>query len=861
MIKINNLIKEYKMGRRGKCVALKGINLNIQDAGLVFILGKSGSGKSTLLNLIGGLDSITKGTICVNGNEISKFKEGSLCNYRNNHIGFIFQDYHLIEELTIYENIVISLNLNKEKDEGLVKEALKRVDLEGYEKRYPRELSGGERQRIAIARAIIKKPHVILADEPTGNLDNNTATSIVALLKELSKECLILIVSHNTNDAYKYGDRVISLSDGNVINDVSRNKEYHDDVIIDNKELFYPSDRLLNDEDIECINNNIKDINKFVRITDKYIPTEVALEEDSKVDIKKGNLSFIETLKLSLRFLKSKIFRISLSSLISSAIIVILALALTIVTFDSGDMIGNELSNFGSKDVVYKKTDFKDPTVKHNQSYILGVEEGDIEDFYEAGYEGNIYKLYSSSLYMTNNNLNRFMNSEYFNKTSPYPTCTLGTLVCNEEYVRERFGDFKLLAEADVYEKGGFYITDYVADAIMLNLNYKSYESILGKYKPVKAIYGYVNGIIETNYKVKYEGVLKNLATMNSNQLKEYVSSKEYQEFYDYVSYYLGITYSFEPDYAKYNSESILCDWLCSMYNLNIHYNGKEYESNQYYIYYDEKLQLEGNECILNYSQYNAIFGTNYTTSNLNTFKPHTIVVDFYYNGDTEQERLIKSVEFNITKLVSNLVSIGCISEEVFKELAPYNVVNYGLYFDNISDVDIISSQALESGYSLKSYVASGLVTMTKAVDVFIPIFRLIAIVLCAGIILILTNFGIKMIKDKYHDIGILKALGTSNITIGLIFGIQVVLIAIFTIVLSTIGYLVFIDIANDVLIASLRELAKSHVVIDLDFLTFKGSVALIDTLLILGLTLVSLIIPFIKIRNIKPVKIIKTKE
>lgn len=117
------------------------------------------------------------------------------------------------------------------------------------------------------------------------------------------------------------------------------------------------------------------------------------------------------------------------------------------------------------------------------------------------------------------------------------------------------------------------------------------------------------------------------------------------------------------------------------------------------------------------------------------------------------------------------------------------------------------------------------------------------------------------MIKDKYHDIGILKALGTSNITIGLIFGIQVALIAIFTIVLSTLGYLVFIDIANDVLIASFRELAKSHVVIDLDFLTFKGSVALIDTLLILGLTLVSLIIPFIKIRNIKPLKIIKTKE
>ena len=216
MICISNLVKVYKSKKRKTCKALDNINLVLPDGGLVFVLGKSGSGKSTLFNLVGGLDNITSGNIIVDGNDISTFKENEYCNYRNNHIGFIFQDYHLIDELTVFENICLSLNLKKEEDKNKVLESLEKVDLSGYENRYPTELSGGERQRVAIARAIVKKPRIILADEPTGNLDTVTSTQIIELLKSLSKECLILIVSHNKNDAYKYGDRIIELSKGKI---------------------------------------------------------------------------------------------------------------------------------------------------------------------------------------------------------------------------------------------------------------------------------------------------------------------------------------------------------------------------------------------------------------------------------------------------------------------------------------------------------------------------------------------------------------------------------------------------------------------------------------------------------------------
>lgn len=205
----------------------------------------------------------------------------------------------------------------------------------------------------------------------------------------------------------------------------------------------------------------------------------------------------------------------------------------------------------------------------------------------------------------------------------------------------------------------------------------------------------------------------------------------------------------------------------------------------------------------------------------------------------------------------------GClaINKTDFTKIQAQNSFCYGLYFDNVSDVVILNEVADKNGYTLNSFIASGLVTMTKAVDVFIPIFKLIAVVLCVGIVLILVNLSVKMIKDKYHDIGILKAIGTSNKTIAITFGFQIILIAVLTIIFSTLGYFLFIDLANDVLIASLRELASSMLVLDLDFLSFKGVVVLIDIVLIILLSIVSLIAPLLKIRSIKPVKIIKAKE
>ena len=185
----------------------------------------------------------------------------------------------------------------------------------------------------------------------------------------------------------------------------------------------------------------------------------------------------------------------------------------------------------------------------------------------------------------------------------------------------------------------------------------------------------------------------------------------------------------------------------------------------------------------------------------------------------------------------------------------------YGLYFDGTEGINKVLDIAEERNFEHESLAIEAVYTMTKAVDVFIPIFELVAIFLCIGVVFILMNFASKMINDKMHDIGIMKALGTKNGSIATVFGMQVLLIVILTCVMATLGYFLFIGVANDVLIESLKRLAPGMVMMDLEFLTFVPEIAVENGILVCILSFVAMIIPMIKIKAIKPVKIIKTKE
>ena len=202
MLEIINLKKTYKTKQGVKTHALNGVSLKFPETGLVFLLGKSGSGKSTLLNICGGLDSPTEGEIIIKERSSKAFSQTDFDSYRNTFVGFIFQEYNILYEFSVEDNIALALELQgKPKDINAINSLLAEVDLEGLGKRKPNTLSGGQRQRIAIARALIKSPEIIMADEPTGALDSTTGKQVFDTLKKLSKDKLIIVVSHDRDFA------------------------------------------------------------------------------------------------------------------------------------------------------------------------------------------------------------------------------------------------------------------------------------------------------------------------------------------------------------------------------------------------------------------------------------------------------------------------------------------------------------------------------------------------------------------------------------------------------------------------------------------------------------------------------------
>ena len=218
MIRFENVSKEYRSKKGGSTKALTDININLNNKGLIFIIGKSGSGKSTLLNILGGLDSKTSGKIYIDNKDIDSFKEKDFDSYRNTYIGFIFQDFNLLEEYNVFDNVMLSAKLQKKKvDKEEILNLLNRLGLKGLEYRNINELSGGQKQRVGIARALIKNPKIILADEPTGNLDSISSKETFKLLKEISKEKLVVVVSHDLENANTYADKILELQDGKAI--------------------------------------------------------------------------------------------------------------------------------------------------------------------------------------------------------------------------------------------------------------------------------------------------------------------------------------------------------------------------------------------------------------------------------------------------------------------------------------------------------------------------------------------------------------------------------------------------------------------------------------------------------------------
>lgn len=285
MLQIQHICKEYRTGNLVQ-KALDDVSLNLRDNEFVAILGPSGSGKTTLLNIIGGLDRYDSGDLIINGISTKKYKDRDWDSYRNHTIGFVFQSYNLIPHQTVLSNVELALTISgigKEERRKRAIDALKKVGLGEQLHKRPSQMSGGQMQRVAIARALVNDPDILLADEPTGALDSDTSIQVMDLLKEVAKDRLVVMVTHNPELAEEYATRIVNLRDGKIRSD-----------------------------------------------TDEYIVDEQILKEPEHKNMGKSSMSFLTALALSFNNLKTKKARTLLTSFAGSIGIIGIALILAL---------------------------------------------------------------------------------------------------------------------------------------------------------------------------------------------------------------------------------------------------------------------------------------------------------------------------------------------------------------------------------------------------------------------------------------------------------------------------------------------------------------------------------------------------
>lgn len=846
--------------------ALKDVTLELNDKGMVFVLGKSGSGKSTLLNLIGGLDKISSGKIDVDGNVISSYSEHQLVDYRNSCIGFIFQDHHLIDDLTVFQNVKLALELKRINNDDLVRSSLEQVGLSGYGDRYPRELSGGERQRVAIARAIVKRPRIILADEPTGNLDGKNAAEVMRILKTLSKECLVLTVSHNTSEVRANADRIIELSDGNIISDMTRNNNYNESVSLENTTLSVPGDRPMTETDVAFINENLEhskiksfrvSANKFETTVDRRFPART-------LPIEKKRLTLGRVFTLSFTFLKTKVARIFSVAIPLSLILLIIMLSQAYINFDGNRIIADRMERAGETSFVLSKVISLDGINKNARRYPGTVTPEDYEAFLSTGFTDPLYPILSVSVPVTTH-----MNSAGVRTTAfSYGVAaneSLGTIVVKEEFLKEKLGYLEYMARVRTPEPLGVYITDYLADMILsTNGLYKgkTYVDLVGFYSPNESNVGsiFINGIIKTDYKTRYAELIDRVTVKKETDIATLYNDEQFQKLTSELYSFLAYSFSFNENYLTETQTSEAAQLRSYAWSHKLFFNSKtEYTIPNGTVTYNEQSALSSTQAVMGYKMYNAIFGTDYNPDTLKSFTPHTTSLAQFSYYDTE----------NKTPLFETTVEIVGLSAgdgmEVSADLLAFFNKNHvretGIYFDGVTHLSDILAIAESRDFIQDSVTLEGILTLNRCVRLFILIFRLVNVALCAAVVFIFISFSTKMIRDKLHDIGILKALGTNSAAINTIFGLQIGLIAVFTCLSAVLGYYFLIEPANNLFIISLREMVPSQLVLDLNVLVFLPKVVWETVALIAVLAIVSLLFPMSGISRIQPVKIINTRE
>lgn len=562
MIRIEKLNKYFNRHRKNELHVINNTSLTLEDSGLVALLGPSGSGKTTLLNAIGGLDKVKSGHIYIDGKKITSKWTYQVDRLRNLNIGYIFQDYKLVENLSVYENVALVLKMigikNKKEIDKRVTYVLEKVGMYRYRKRPANMLSGGERQRVGIARAIVKNPNIIIADEPTGNLDSKNSIEIMNIIKAISKDRLVILVTHEVNLAKFYASRIIEISDGKIVNDYLNDHDNELDYAVDNR--FYLKDfehhsRIEEDAfsfDIYSDKKEKINLDIIVKNNNLYIRNNTSqkievIDNESNIEIvndhfKKMDRKTLEKYQFDFENIIDKNQRLKYSSIFNPLTFVtngfkkvfgysLIKKLLLIGFFLSGCFIMLSASRIAANLKVEDK-DF----IRINRNY-LTIETNKVKEIDYLNYEkeeGIYYAIPTNSLIDFNVKLDEYYQMVNYNRTLS------GSLASMEMIDKEDIIMGRMPENSDEIVVDKLAITNMYSDNLSKMLGFTKIEEMLGKELVVPAlaslkivgitdlespsIYVAKEKMLPILYNNKTSGEMHSDQEMNTNKYQDYLA-------------------------------------------------------------------------------------------------------------------------------------------------------------------------------------------------------------------------------------------------------------------------------------------------------------------------------------------------
>ena len=862
MIKIDKVSRVYDGETPVR--ALDEVNFTLPEKGMVFVVGKSGSGKSTLLNVLAGFDKPTSGRIYFNNKKISDFTNRELDYYRNSTIGFVFQDYCLIETFNAYQNIKMSFDYKNEKtNRQELDKILDSVGMKGYGKRLPKQLSAGQKQRVAIARCLAKNPKVILADEPTGNLDSKTTVQILDLLKEISKDRLIVVVSHNKNDAYKYGDRIIEMSNGQIKSYKYRNENFFNEYVSLENEITLPAKGRLSEDQLQEVNDKIKSSKgkvKLKRGLDEFLDINSQDESDKDYKNEPTKMGFFNLLKYSWLFFKNHILSFMLVVMIVICLIVTLSISVQFSNYN-GELQYQEIIEENNMDsIVLRQLTADEIATGEIKEFNAELKEETISKILDKYDDLKYYNMYAYNIPINGNFASERITMKAVSK-GVVKACN-SLIECDIELLRNIFNveqniEIPLKAGQIKEDGNGIIITDYLADCLMVRYfinGLKTYEDLIKEETYLIKNYAVkIDAIIDTGYAVKYKDIIEEIKGGSTIEVTD-----EYSEIMELILSSYSYVYTLNSNYYTnyYNAlKEIVPNTQSSsyyyIYNADYETETMNLESPTYKMYFRE--ELKGNEIWMSYADYNALFNTNCSAKDMSEFVPKTIKIKLYDSDNS----IFYEQEFEIVDLQTNTYY----SYEVREKVMPKVFRKTGIYVTNHDNLGELVSYAIDSDLLVDNSRMSVVQKAIAVVAVFEELFTLLLVLMIIAIIVLVVIHTINTYNKNIYNIGVSKSMGAHMFELSYIFSIQMIVFGLLIVVGSMIADYYSTNIINDIIANAIPRIVNIPGSNTITYLKYNPAITSITSGAIMLLTMGSISVPLMAIRLMNPVNIIKSRQ